>query len=134
MKIYFADTNVFLRFLLKDNPKFTKKARSYFTLAKNKQIRIIVLSAIILEIEYVLRKVYSQPRREIAKKISSLVKSIYFEIEDRGLWLDSLALYSKANLDLVDIFLFEKAKINGAEVLSFDQDFSKIKEGNHRMV
>lgn len=127
MKTYFADTNVFLRFLLKDNPEFTKKARSYFILAKNKQIRIIVLSVIVLEIEYVLRKVYSQSRQEIAKKISSLVKSIYFEIEDRSLWLDVLASYPKANIDPVDILLFEKAKANDAEVLSFDKDFKKLK-------
>lgn len=127
MKIYFADTNIFLRFLLKDNPKFSKKARSYFTLAKKGRIRIIVLSVVILEIEYVLRKVYSLSRQEIAKKISSLVKSIYFEIEDRSLWLDVLAVYSKAKLDLVDIFLFEKAKANDAEVLSFDKDLIKLK-------
>lgn len=62
-----------------------------------------------------------------AKKIPSLVKSIYFEIEDRSMWLDVLALYPKANLDMVDIFLFEKAKQNGGEVLSFDQDFVKLK-------
>lgn len=127
MKVYFTDTNVFLRFLLKDNLKLTNKAKSYFTLAKKGRIRIIVLSVVILEIEYVLRKVYSQSRQEIAKKISSLVKSIYFEIEDRSLWLDVLALYPKANLDPVDIFLFEKAKQNGGEVLSFDNKLAKLK-------
>lgn len=127
MKVYFADTNIFLRFLLKDNPKLSKKAKYYFTLAKSGNIKIKVLSEILLEIEYVLRKVYQESRQDISKKLSSLVKSTYFEITDKNLWIDIIESYSKTNLDLVDIFLFEKAKADEAEVLSFDKDFKKLK-------
>ncbi len=126
MKIYFADTNVFLRFLLEDNLKFTKKAGAYFTLAKKGQIKVVILSVIILEIEYVLRKVYSQSRQEITKQISSLIKSVYFEVEDRSLWLEVMELYSKVNIDMVDLLLFVKAKTNKAEVLTFDQKLAKL--------
>lgn len=125
--VYFADTNVFLRFLLKDNPQLSKKAKYYFTQAKSGTIKIIVLSEILLEIEYVLRKVYRQSRQSISKKLASLIKSPYFEIEEKNLWISIIEYYQKKNLDLVDLLLFEKAKANNAKVLTFDQRLAKIK-------
>ena len=35
MKTYFADANIFLRFILKDDKKLAAKSRYYFTQAKN---------------------------------------------------------------------------------------------------
>lgn len=126
MKVYFADTNIFIRFLLRDNLQQARKAGHYFSLAKAKKIRIIVLSEILLEIDYVLKKVYSLSRLEITQKLSDLVRSVYFDVEDRSLWIRNFELYPKTNFDLVDIFLFEKAKNEGGKVLSFDKDFQKL--------
>ncbi len=128
MKIYFADTNIFLRFLLQDNLQQYNQAKNYFILAKAYKIKILVLSEIVLEIDYVLKKVYSLSRVEISQKIIDLVSCAYFDVKDRDLWLNSLELYSITNFDLVDIFIFEKASHEGAEVLSFDQDFRKLKK------
>jgi len=126
MKIYFADTNVFLRFLLKDNPILAKEAEAYFLRAKAGKIKIIILSEILLEMEYVLRKVYTQSRSEITKKMTALVTSAYFEVADGNLWGAVLEDYWQKSVDLVDIFLFQKAQAVGGEVLSFDRDFKKL--------
>lgn len=126
MKTYFADTNIFIRFLVGDNHKQAKQAGNYFALAKAKKIQIVILSEVILEIDYVLKKVYGLSRLEIARKLSDLVSSPYFDPEDRSIWIMCLELYRQTNFDLVDIFLFEKAKSENAEVLSFDRDFEKL--------
>ena len=128
MKVYFADTNIFIRFLIGDNPRQAKQAGKYFALAKDKKIQIVILSEIIQEMDYVLKKVYGLSKLEIAQKLSNIVSSPYFDPEDRSIWIRSLDLYPRTNFDLVDIFLFEKAKSENGEVLSFDRDFAKLKK------
>lgn len=128
MKTYFADTNIFLRFLLRDNFQQYKQAKAYFTLAKENKIKIVILAKVIFEIDYVLKKVYGLSPAEISAKLSDLVSATYLDIKDRSLWLKNLEIYGLFNFDLVDIFISEKAKSEGGEVLSFDQDFRKLKK------
>ena len=62
MITYLVDTNVFLRFVLKDNPLQYKKAEAYFHDAKNGDVRLVFLPDVIEEIVYVLQKVYKIER------------------------------------------------------------------------
>ena len=126
MRVYLADANIFLRFLLEDDLVMARKSKSYFLSAKKGQIRIKVISEIIPEMEYVLRKVYLRTRKTISSCLLNLVRTSYFEIEQRELWIQTLSQYSKINVDLVDIFLFLKAEKEKASVLSFDRDFKKL--------
>lgn len=126
MKTFFADTNLFIRFFLKDNVRLTKKSKNFFLQAKRKQIKLVVISEIIPEIEYILRKVYHLSKKEAEKYLSGLVKAPYFEVERRNFWLEALRIYLETEVDLVDIFLFLIAKKENAKVLSFDKDFKKL--------
>jgi len=126
MKTYFADANIFLRLALEDNKQFANKAAKYFTQSKEGKIKLIFTSEIIVEIIYVLLKVYSVPKIEIIEKISTLVKTPYLEIPKRKTLLNSLDIYQKYSVDFVDALLFNYAKENNSEVLSFDEDFNKI--------
>lgn len=132
MRFYFADTNVFLRFLLQDNPKQYDQAKNYFLQAKAGKIKIFIIPEIILEIDYVLKKVYILPRIEVSSKLLHLVSTPYFEVKDRDLWIKSLEIYIATSFDLVDIFLFTTANREGGEVLSFDRDFKKLKKLHSR--
>jgi predicted nucleic-acid-binding protein len=133
VRIYFADTNVFLRFLIQDNLEQYDQAKNYFSQAKAGKIKIFIIPEIILEIDYVLKKVYSLPRIEVSSKLLHLTSTPYFEVKDRDLWIKSLEIYNKTNFDLVDIFLFTSANREGGEVLSFDQDFNKLKRLHSRI-
>lgn len=128
MKTYFADANIFLRFILKDDKKLARKSRYYFTQAKNGEIVIVVLSEVILEIEYVLRKVYLISREDIALQLSNLINTSYFKINERILYRNVIKIYKDKTVDLTDAFLFLKAQEKNAEVLSFDKDFRKLKK------
>jgi len=127
MTKYIVDTNVFLRFLLKDNKKYFNQAKKYFTRAKEHKTTLILLPSVVFEIDYVLRGVYSLPRKESAEILSSLVKSPDLEIKERKILIEAVEKYKKINIDLVDIYLSVVAKQQKAKVLSFDKDFKKIK-------
>lgn len=128
MPIYYIDANYFLRFILKDNLIQWKIADNYFEKAKLEKVKLVFLTEVILEIEYVMRKVYKFERKLIFKYISTLLVINSFEIIDREVLKLALLVYLDKNIDFVDAILFYKSKNRQAEVLSFDKDFDKIRE------
>lgn len=128
MKKYFADTNFYLRFLLQDNQAQADQVEKELKKAKDGKQKIIFLSAIILETAFVLKSNYSVTSPGIAEYLSVLVATPYLDIEDRNIWIKILPFFAQSKIDLIDIFLFEKAKDINAQVLSFDKDFKKLKQ------
>ena len=128
MKKYIVDTNIFLRFLLKDNDKFFQTAKQYFTQAKKGKIVLILIPQVLFEIDYVLRGVYSLSQKETANILSNLLKTAALNVNNRIVLIKAVEKYKNLNIDLFDLYLFEKAKQEKAQVLSFDKDFEKIKK------
>lgn len=127
MKKYFADTNFYLRFLLKDNQEQANQAEEEIKKAQNGQKKIIFLSFVLLEMNFVLKSVYSLSHSDISDYLLTLVKTPYLDIEDRAIWFQALDIYAKKKISLLDVFLFEKAKAENGEVLSFDKSLKKLK-------
>lgn len=126
MKTYFADTNLYLRFLLQDNKSQAEKVKSYLQEAKKGAIKIIFINAVIIEMAIVLERLYKLSREEIAENLSSLVKTPYLDVVNGNVWLITFQIFTKTKIDLLDIFLFEMAKEYGGLVLSFDKDLEKL--------
>lgn len=126
MKTYFVDANIFLRFILEDNKKLAKKAKEYFQKAKEEKIKLIFTPEIIMEINYVLLKVYSVDKVKVVDYLSTLIKTPYLEIINRKILLNSLDVCQKYPVDFIDALLFSYAKENNSSVLSFDTDFQKL--------
>lgn len=126
MKRYIVDANVFLRFLLKDHKKYYQTAKKYFTQAKEGKLVLILIPEVVLEINYVLRGVYSLSRKKTADILIKLVKSPDLKVQEQKVLVETIEKYRKVNVDLVDLFIYEKAQKAKAEILSFDKDFRKI--------
>ncbi|OIO15495.1 hypothetical protein COV53_04005 [Candidatus Gottesmanbacteria bacterium CG11_big_fil_rev_8_21_14_0_20_37_11] len=127
MKKYFIDTNILLRFLLKDNKLLFAQAEKYLKDAERGEIQLILLPTVLFEIDYVLRGVYLLKRKESAELLSTLAKTTYLQIDHREIFIRSVEKYKQLNIDLFDIYLYFKARAENAEVLSFDKDFRKLK-------
>lgn len=121
MTKYFADTNVFLRYLLDDIPVQADETQKNLERAKNREIEIIVPQIVIFEIEFSLRRTYGFSREQVVKHLGAIVNMPYIEVEDQKIFQEALLLYLKNNLDLVDCFLLTKANQEGGKVLSFDR-------------
>ena len=126
MRKYYVDSNFFLRFILKDNLNQWRTANDYFKEAKLEKAKLVFLTETIIEIEYVLRKVYKLSRKIISKYLLTLISISYFEINDRELLRNALLYYVKKNIDFVDIIIFLKARSENAEVLTFDKNFDNL--------
>lgn len=126
MTTYYLDTNVLLRFLLKDNLAQAEKAKNYFEKALTGKLRLVVLTEILLEVEYVLRKVYRHSRSALVEDLMTIVDNPSLDIRNRHILRSSLDLYKEFSIDIVDAILFHSAQSNKAHVLSFDKDFQKL--------
>lgn len=131
MKSYYADSNILLRFLLRDNEPLFQRAKKHLESAKNKQIKFILTTETLLEVNYVLRKVYNLTRPQTAQKLKQIITTPYLEIENRNTQTSAVENYQNLNVDLADLILFHKAQSAGAVVLTFDTtDFKKITKYN----
>ncbi len=127
MVTYLADTNIFVRLYIQDNSEQFNLSLQILNDCKRGKIKIIVLSEVVPEIEYVLRKVYKIDRKTIANHLLELIKTTYINIEKRDIWKEAIKVYSKNNLDIIDAVLFVESQNRKNEILSFDKDFRKIK-------
>lgn len=126
MTIYFVDTNIILRYLLKDNLLQAQKAKAYFDKAKARKIQLILIPEIILEVEYVLRHVYQYPKINLVEDLEVIVDNQHLDVKHRSVLQSTIKLYKNIPIDLVDAVLFSTAEENNAKVLSFDKDFQKL--------
>lgn len=126
MKKYYIDTNVILRFLLKDNERHYNEAADYFEKAKDGKIEITLIPEVLFEIDYVLRGVYFLSKNEVVDILLKLVKTPYLKIENRNIIISVIEQYQLLSVDLFDVYLYFFAKSRDASVLSFDKDFLKL--------
>lgn len=125
MKHYFLDTNIILRFLLKDVSVQAKKAKEYFYQAKKEKIKLILIAEVVLEAVYVLEKSYHVPRVKISELLSSLIKSKYLETEKKEILIAVLQRFWQTKLDFVDLLLLEQSRSVTAQIFTFDKDLKK---------
>lgn len=127
MVTYLADTNIFVRLYIHDDSEQRKLSEKTLIDSKNGKLKIVVLSEVIPEIEYVLRKVYKIDRKTISDHLMGLINTAYINIEKRDIWKKAIKVYSKNNIDIIDAILFVESQGRRNEILSFDKDFKKIK-------
>lgn len=123
---YYLDTNLIVSYFYNRNKKQYEIAKELFISAKQNEIELVLLSEIIIEVEYSLKNHYGYERGQIYIELLSLVKSQYINMDHREAIIQAIKLYHQSTIDLVDCILFAKAKIDNADVASFDTDFKKL--------
>lgn len=126
MKKYVLDTNIVLRYLVRDNEELYLKSLSYFTQANKGEIVFRILPEMIFEVEYVLRKYYHLQPPKISEALLSLMRSSFVECSEKDVCVKALKTYSTKNIDLFDTYLYEYHKKYNIEILTFDKDFKKF--------
>lgn len=125
------DTNILLRLLLDDVALHTKAAEAL--LGKGK--RFEVADAAIIEMIFVLEKVYQFTREDILENVYVITRSEQF-ICNRTLFESALPLYlAQAKLSIMDCVLLTYARLNNAlPFWTFDKDLIKYSENDARVV
>ncbi len=119
------DTNVIVRYLVKDDLELYKKARIFFDKVKTGEECAVILESVVAECVYVLTKVYHVPKEKVAESLTNLLRYRGIINEDRAELIKALTVFVERSLDIVDSILYAKSRSKNIKVLSFDEDLNK---------
>lgn len=127
MKRTFIDTNIFLRYLTKDDPVKYDKCREVFKRAIENKMELSTSGIVIAELIWTLMSYYKIPKADIVEKVSIIVGTDNLHIPDKDIITDALILYGRKNIDYIDAYNAAFMKYHGLnEICSYDRDFDVI--------
>jgi predicted nucleic-acid-binding protein len=121
------DTNVLVRFLVKDDEKQAAKIYSIFKQAESDNIVFWISSLVVLETIWVLESVYNEEQDEILNAIGEILLMPIFKFESQAA-IRQFIFYARIyKLDLSDALIGCSARQSGCDkVLTFDKKASKL--------
>ena len=121
------DTNVLVRFLVKDDEHQSKIVYKVFKQAEADKIFFWVSLLVVLETIWVLDSVYEITRKEILDSVNEILLMPILKFEAQSTIQRFISLARENKIDLSDVLIASAAKISGCErVLTFDKKASKF--------
>lgn len=115
-----VDANIILRYLLNDNEDLASKAAGIID-----NIPVLIPNEILIEVVYVLEKVYKVERMAIYEAIIELLSYDNIAVADKDVIETALDLYRTIKFDIVDTLLFAYHKISQHTIYTFDEKLEK---------
>ena len=113
-----VDTNVVLRYLLRDEP--AQAARAARELERDE--RFLIGSVVLCELVWVLEAGYGFTRAEIVATLEKVLATAQFEIEGKDLALAALDDFRRSTADFSDCLVGRRNRAAGAsETVTFDR-------------
>jgi len=117
--MFILDANMILRYLLNDNEEMANRAEMYIQ-RDDAHVTIEVM----VEVVYVLSRVYKVGRRELADILLAFLDSI--KSRDMNIIKVAVTTYGRENLDFVDCVLYAYAKVDHITVATFDKKLNRL--------
>lgn len=121
----FLDTNVWLRYFLKDNKQF-EPVNKLINLVEEGNFLPYISSIVILEIAFVLGRTYKMARREVLKYLRAVLETRNLTVLENTDSKVAIDYFSKLNVKFSDCLLASQIT-KDIIFVSFDQDFLKFK-------
>jgi predicted nucleic-acid-binding protein len=99
------DTNVLVRFLVRDDLRQFEKAQRLIGQASSRGEAILISQLVLLEAEWVLRSRYALEKIEILRAFSGLLDSVEFDVEDEASVEQALFLWKKSSAEFADCLI-----------------------------
>jgi predicted nucleic-acid-binding protein len=121
------DTNVLVRFLVRDDEAQFEKARKLIKREVAAGRRVFVNQLVLVESEWVLRSRYAAPKNQIIAAISSLLDANDVQFEDEPAIEEALFIWKDAAADFADCLIGAKNRRMGCRAtVSFDVKASRL--------
>ncbi|MBA7509904.1 hypothetical protein ES705_01877 [subsurface metagenome] len=125
----FLDTNIFLRFFLKENESMFQRLEKLFYEIISGNIIGVSNSMIIAEVVWVLSRSYKWNKEKICDNIEFILSTPNIRFKDKVILVNASSIYKEKNIGFIDAYNYSYMKANGVtEIYSFDRDFDKLKD------
>ena len=123
----FVDTNIFLRYLTKDDPSKYEKCKDIFRMAMAGKIALATSGMVIAELIWTLLSYYKVTKADVVGMVSIIVNTENLYIPDKDIITDALVLYGRKNIDYIDAYNAVCMKhYDYDEIYSYDRDFDSV--------
>jgi len=127
---FFADTNLFLRFLTNDLPAQADNVEALLRRAGKGEVKLATTSLVVAEIVWTLESFYQIPKAEIQDKVLAILNTPGLEVDGADLLLQATVMYTEKNVDFIDAFNAAWMMKQGVEkAYTFDQKHFNRFEG-----
>lgn len=121
------DTNILVRFLIKDNIKQAELAKNIINNAENTKQPLFVTWLVVLELLWVLDASYNVSRSDIIEALNNLMQMPALQFEKQSALRRFIISANKSNLDLSDILIALSAVEQSCKTtLTFDKKAAKF--------
>lgn len=109
------DTNIIIRFLVKDHVAQARRARSLLEQAEATGDRFLIATSVMLETIWVLSAVYDFSRGETLDALDLIAQMPIFEFEDYEITRELIHLGRASKVDLSDLLIGLAGQASGAK-------------------
>jgi len=121
------DTNVLVRFLVKDDEQQAELVRVLFMEAEQRKEPLLVPLLVVLELIWVLESVYEISRSKIVGAIEDLIHMTVLQFERVSVVQRFVRSARDGRGDLADLFIAGSAMESGCQsILTFDKKASRL--------
>jgi predicted nucleic-acid-binding protein len=121
------DTNVLVRFLVRDDEIQFEKARKLIKREVATGHRVFVNQLVLMETEWVLRSRYVVPKNQIIEAISGLLNATDIQFENEPSVEEALFIWKESAADFADCLITAKNRRMGCRATAtFDVKASKL--------
>ena len=120
------DTNILIRFLVKDNIKQAEKVFNLFKQAESKRRLFFISNFTVIETVWVLSKLYRCSNNDILNAFNVLLSIPIINFESENLLKEFIETAKKTTLDLSDLLIGLSATYNNCkETITLDKKDAK---------
>jgi predicted nucleic-acid-binding protein len=121
------DTNVLVRYLVRDDEIQFEKARKLIKREVTAGRRVFINQLVLLETEWVLRSRYAVPKNQLIEIFSGLLNSTDVKFEDEPAIEEAIFIWKDATVGFADCLIGAKNRRLGCRVTAtFDVKASKL--------
>ena len=99
---YFADTNLFLRYLTNDIPEQAGAVETLLKRAAKGELELVTNGLVIAEIVWTLESYYALSRPEIQNRVLAILNTPGLEISGKEILFQAILWYAEKNVDFID--------------------------------
>lgn len=129
MKLRFIDTNIFIRFITKDDPRKAEKCFTFFKRVSDKKIFLTTTESVLSEVIFILssKALYNLTRERIRDLLLPIINLSGFKISFKKVFINALEIYAGSRIDFEDCLTVSYMKQKEIkEIYSYDRDFDKF--------
>lgn len=125
VKKVFLETSVFIRYFTQDNKEKYADCLQLFELIESGKIKPYTSNIVLMEIIFILNKLYKFSKAEVLAAISELLRIRNLTLIERTDTKTALAHFADFNTKYADCLLSTQIP-TGTSLVTYDADFAKI--------